>query len=173
MLKLVNRSLVDMSYNVNTECYITANFGHFLTFLLKPPQPFTGLFFLFLKQFLKDISSFCGATDTPCFGLLVMSPLVFKARVGYLICTWQRCTYKMFHEIHHWCDTCWPHGGQHGSQAVLFHLPVGMHCGAWKWNLLCPHCLTVWDQTGRYSINRAIQAWFVYSLFGLALGGQL
>ena len=28
------------------------------------------------------IFPFCGATDTPCFGLLVTSPLGFRARVG-------------------------------------------------------------------------------------------
>ena len=29
--------------------------------------------------------SYLGATDTPCFGFLVMSSLGFKARVGCLI----------------------------------------------------------------------------------------
>ena len=29
--------------------------------------------------------SFFRATGTPCFGFLVMSPLGFKARMGYLI----------------------------------------------------------------------------------------
>ena len=38
-------------------------------------------FFSFIFKFLEDMSPFCGATDT-CFGLLVMSPLGFKARVG-------------------------------------------------------------------------------------------
>ena len=32
--------------------------------------------------FFGEHESFCGATDTPCFGLLVTSPLVFKARMG-------------------------------------------------------------------------------------------
>ena len=41
------------------------------------------------KSFFKIFSghiSFYGATD--CFGLLVTSPLGFKARVDMLICTW-------------------------------------------------------------------------------------
>ena len=32
------------------------------------------------------------STDNPCFGLLVTSPLGFKARVGNLIYAWQRHT---------------------------------------------------------------------------------
>ena len=32
----------------------------------------------------EDTSPFCVATDTACFGLVVMSPLGFKARVGSL-----------------------------------------------------------------------------------------
>ena len=38
------------------------------------------------------------------------------------------------HSLRFWCDTCWPLGGQHGSQAILFHIPGSC-------------CLTVWDQT--------------------------
>ena len=44
----------------------------------------------------------------PCFGLLVMSPLGFKARVGSLIHTWQRCTWCRLPEIHLWCNICQP-----------------------------------------------------------------
>ena len=40
----------------------------------------------FFYKELEDISPFCGATDTPVFGLLVMSPLDFKARVYSLVC---------------------------------------------------------------------------------------
>ena len=42
---------------------------------------------LVVKKILEDISPFCGVTDTPCFGILVTSPLGFKARVGSLIRT--------------------------------------------------------------------------------------
>ena len=34
------------------------------------------------------------------------SLLGFKARVGSLICTWWRCMWYMFLEIHLWCHTC-------------------------------------------------------------------
>ena len=40
--------------------------------------------FFFLK-FFEDISPFCGATDTPVFGLLVTSSLGFKA-IGWIPC---------------------------------------------------------------------------------------
>ena len=45
---------------------------------------------LFKNNFGGHVSIF-GATGTPCLGLLVMSPLGLKARVGSLIRTWQRC----------------------------------------------------------------------------------
>ena len=53
----------------------------------------------------------------PFFGLQLMSPLGFKARVGSFIHTWWR-----FHEIRLWCDTCWPLGSKHDSWAILFHV---------------------------------------------------
>ena len=49
----------------------------------------------------------------PCFGLLVMSPLGFKARVGRLIQTLQRHMWYTFPEIHLWCDTSAGVYGQH------------------------------------------------------------
>ena len=66
------------------------------------------LLLLFVLIFGGHMSFLCGHWY-PCFGLLVKT-LGFKARVGSLTRTW--------------CDTCWPLGGQHGSQAVLFHIPV-------------------------------------------------
>ena len=59
-----------------------------------------------VQFFLEDISTFVGPL-IPCFGLLVTSPLGFKARVGSLIRTWWRHTCYMFPKIHLWCDTCW------------------------------------------------------------------
>ena len=41
----------------------------------------------------------------PCFGLLVTSPLGFKARVGSLIRIRQNCMHYMFPKIHLWHDT--------------------------------------------------------------------
>ena len=57
----------------------------------------------------------------PCFGLLVMSFLVFKARVDSLIRTWHRHTCYTFPRIHLWCKTCWLLSGQHGiGQSKLY-----------------------------------------------------
>ena len=56
-----------------------------------------------------------------------MSPLGLKARVGSLICTWQRCMCYTFPKIHLRCNTSQPLGGQHGSQANLFHVPVSRY----------------------------------------------
>ena len=81
---------------------------------------------LFLKKIWRTWVLFVGSL-IPCFGLLVMSPLGFKARVGSLIRTWQRHACYMFPEIHIWCDTCWPLSVQHGSQANLFHIPATRH----------------------------------------------
>ena len=74
----------------------------------------------------------------PCFGLLVTSPLGFKAIVGSLIHTWQRHTCYTFSETHLWCDTYWPPDSQHGSWAVLFHIPVNRHWWGWKLGSMVP-----------------------------------
>ena len=42
----------------------------------------------FFKKHLIDMSIF-GGLWYPCFGLLLMSPLIFKAEVDSLIHTWQ------------------------------------------------------------------------------------
>ena len=44
-----------------------------------------------------------------------------------LICTWWRHMCYTFPKIHLWCDTCWPLGGQYGSQVGLFHIPATRH----------------------------------------------
>ena len=46
------------------------------------------------KKYFWWTRHFCVTIDTPnldFFGLLVTSPLGFKATVGSLICAWQRC----------------------------------------------------------------------------------
>ena len=57
-----------------------------------------------------------------------ISSLGFKARVGSLIRTWQRHTWCIFPEIHLWCNTCQPLGGQHCS-CSLPHMPVSAEVG--------------------------------------------
>ena len=44
-----------------------------------------------LIEFLEDISPFCGATDTPIFGLLVMYALGFNVRVNPLLVCFDAC----------------------------------------------------------------------------------
>ena len=85
---------------------------------------FSFCFLCFLKIIFGGHKSFLWGRWYPCFGLLVTSPLGFKARVGSLIHTWQRHMCYMFPEIHLLCDTCQYLGGQHGSWAVLFHIPA-------------------------------------------------
>ena len=76
---------------------------------------------VFLKK-LGGHNSYFGVHWYPYFGLLVTS-LGFKTRVDSLVEVY------VLHlpEIYLWCDTCWPLGGQHGSQADLFHIPVSKH----------------------------------------------
>ena len=62
--------------------------------------------------------SFIWGQWCPCFKLLVMSAIGFKARVdpsltGFL--SWM----QRILQIHLWCDTCWPLDGQHGSGTFL------------------------------------------------------
>ena len=82
----------------------------------------------------------------PCFGFPVKSPLGFKARGGSLIYTWQRHMNYILPEIHLWCNTCQPLGSQQAAKPFSsMYLWAGIG-GAWKWDLLCHHNLTVWDQ---------------------------
>ena len=55
----------------------------------------------------------------------------------------QRHIYYKFPEIHLWCNTYWP-GDQHGSQAILFHIPVNRHCWGSKLGSIVLSLLTVW-----------------------------
>ena len=74
---------------------------------------------IFLKIF-GGHESFLWGHWYPCFGLLVTSPLGFKARVDPLLVCFLACV-QWIPEIHLWCDTCWPLGGQHGSQLHSLH----------------------------------------------------
>ena len=53
----------------------------------------------------------------------------------------------MFPEIYLWCDTCEPLGGQHGSCAVLLHVPVSRDWWGSKRGPIVL-LLTVLDQAG-------------------------
>ena len=80
----------------------------------------THIFFLFFKNFCWTHVHFWGHWY-PCFRLLVMSPLGFKARVGSLIQTLWRRTWYTFPEIHLWYDTSAGVYGQHSSQSLSPH----------------------------------------------------
>ena len=81
------------------------------------------LFCFFLKKFWKTQVLFVG----PLIPLIWTSGHLLKARVGSLIHTWQRHMCHMFPEIHLWCETYRPLGGQHGSLAILIHVPARRH----------------------------------------------
>ena len=81
----------------------------------------------------------------PCFGLMVTSPLSFKARDGSLIHTWQRHMCCMFTGIHLWWDTYWLLGSQNGSWINLFHIPVSRYWWAQNQDLwTSDKCSTNW-----------------------------
>ena len=105
----------------------------------------------FLKKIWRH-KSFLWDHWYPCFGLLVTSPLGFKARVGSLIHTWWGHMCYMFPEIHLWCYTCWPLGSWYGSQAILFHILASRYWWGSKPRPIVPP-LTVWDQAGRVLQN--------------------
>ena len=50
-------------------------------------------------KILEDISSLCWDHWYPCFGLVVMSSLGFKARMGSLTCTWWRSICYIFLQL--------------------------------------------------------------------------
>ena len=56
--------------------------------------------------------SFCGATGTPVLDFWFSKPGWIPLLACFVICMQQSP------QIHFWCNTCWPLGSQHGSQAV-------------------------------------------------------
>ena len=81
------------------------------------------------------MSPFCGATDTLFWTSGDVSS-GFKARVGSLIWAAQRHMCYTFPEIHLWCDTYQPLGGQHGSWTVSSMYLWGIG-GTRNWELSC------------------------------------
>ena len=67
--------------------------------------------------FFEDISSFCGAIETPVLDFCWRLPWVSKP--GWIPCMLS-CLCDP--QIHLWCDTCWLYRGQHGSQVFLIHI---------------------------------------------------
>ena len=66
------------------------------------------------------MSSFCGATDTPVSDFWWCLLWVSKPEwvLPYSSLAEAYVLHYTFPEIHLWCNTCWPLGGQHGSRAV-------------------------------------------------------
>ena len=77
------------------------------------------LSFFFIK-FFGGHESFWWGHWYPYFGLLETSPLGFKARMDPSLACFVACM-QWFPEIHLWCDTRWPLGGQRGSQSRFLH----------------------------------------------------
>ena len=75
---------------------------------------------LFLRKIFGGHMSFLWGHWYPCFGLLVMPALGFKARVDPLLVCFVACM-QWIPQIHLWCDTCWPLDGQHGSWLRSLH----------------------------------------------------
>ena len=90
--------------------------------------------------FLEDMSPFCGAIDTPILDfwwrlLWVSKPewvLPYSSLVEAYVLRY------ILPEIHLWCYTCWPLGGQHGSWAVSSTYLQGIG-GTRNWELSCRH----------------------------------
>ena len=76
-------------------------------------------FFLF-----KILESFLWGHWYPWFGLLMTSPLGFKARVDPSLACFTACV-PWIPEIHLWCDTCWLYRGHHGGQPRSLHATYG------------------------------------------------
>ena len=72
-------------------------------------------------------------------GLLVKTPLGFKTRVDSLVKVYVLHLPKIYLR----CNTCWPLGGQCGSQADLFHIPVNKHWWGSKLRPIMPQTNTL------------------------------
>ena len=86
------------------------------------------------------MSPFCGATDTPVLDFWWCLLWVSKPEwvLPYLSIVEAYVLHYTFPEIHLWCDTCWPLGGQHGSWAVSSTYLQGIG-GSRNWELSCRH----------------------------------
>ena len=117
----------------------------------KPLKHFNALrlyvqFFFFFFKFLEDMSPFLWGHWYPCFGLLVTSPLGFKARVGSALFELSRGIPVMLHVpwdsplVWHLLTSWWPAW----QLSHLFHIPA-RHWWDSKPGAIMP-LLTVWDQ---------------------------
>ena len=72
----------------------------------------------FRKIFFGGHQFFFGATDTPVLDFWWHLPWVSKlGKIRSLTCFF--ACMQWIPQIHLWCGTCWPFGGQHGSLAIL------------------------------------------------------
>ena len=74
----------------------------------------------FFLKFLEDMNPFCCTTDTPILDFWWRLLWVSKPEwvLPYSSLAEAYVLHYTFPEIHLWCDTCQPLGGQHGSRAV-------------------------------------------------------
>ena len=75
----------------------------------------------------------------------------------------------MLPEIHLWCDTCWPLGGQHGSWAISSTYLWGIG-GTQNWELSC-HCPQCEIRQTLYRLSYPGSAIMSESLFKIAFVG--
>ena len=101
------------------------------------------------KKQLEDINLFLWGHWYPCFGLLMMSALGFKARVdpsdSPLV-----------------CDTCWRLGSQHGGRAIFnSHACMHMYKHWWGWDPGSSMSLlqSVWQTRHRMSHASSSRSW--------------
>ena len=109
-------------------------------------------------RLLLKMTDFLWGRGYPCFGLLVMSPLGFKARVSSPINSLGSGIMSYMFQSHLWCNTCWSLGRQHGGQPVLLHIPTSRHWWGSKLGSLIlplPHSV----RPGRCSTDWAMWAW--------------
>ena len=119
---------------------INGNQGLPMSYIVAPSTSF-----FFFLNFLEDMSPFCGATDTPVYGLLVMSPLGFKARVGSALFELSRGICVTLHVpwdsplVWHLLTSWRP-----AWQLSCLHIPVRHWWDSKPGAIMLP--LTVWDQ---------------------------
>ena len=113
------------------------------------------LHLVFFKMFVGH-KSFVWDHWYPCFGLVVMSPIGFKARVGSLIFAWERHLSYTFIEIYLWCDT------RHLLVVSKLYLQAGIG-GAQNWDLSC--CYSQFETIfvrNRYYCNMILHTVFMF-----------
>ena len=140
------------------KCIFQSLFHFLFSYTDKPLQYIEVNFFY---KIFEGHKPFLWGHRYPCFWTSGDASSGFQSQSGQPFHTLQRCMCYMFHEIHLWCDTSQPLGGQHAScEQALVGLKPGIYCTA-----TASHCKTRQTLYWLSYAGSAIEVKFKYQVF--------